>query len=204
MAQRLTRRRTGVALLALLGAAALLLYFLPVEKTLGNVIKVVLLHGALVQAGLFGFAAAGLLGVLYLLTRWEDAIAWCEAVQKTALAVWAAYAVSSMVATYLAWGQVIAWDEPRVRISAYVLILATACLLLVWWVRDRLFTALVNAVAAGAIYYLVKGTGVVRHPLDPIGTSPSATYRLAALALVFIVLAMVALLAWAWRPQKER
>ncbi len=195
----LAQRRIGYALLALAAGAALLLFFLPAEKTLGGAIKIVLLHGALVQAGLFSFAAAGLLGALYLLTRREGAIAWCAAAQKAALAVWAVYVVSSMAATYLAWGQLIAWDEPRVRASAYVLLLAATCLLIVWWVRDRVFTALVNVAAAAAVYALVKGVSVVRHPLDPIGASTSVAYRLASPALLLILLVMAALLAWTWR-----
>lgn len=204
MAHLFSRRWVVGAFLVLAAAAAVLLAWLPAEKTLGGVIKVVLLHGALVQVGLFCFIAAGLLGTLYLATRWDEAILWCEAAQKTALAVWAAYAVSSMAATYLAWGQLIAWDEPRVRTSAYVLVLALACLALAGWVRDRVFTALVNVVSAGAVFYLVKGANVVRHPLDPIGESPSLLYRLAFPALFVIVLAMAALLAWLWGVQAKK
>lgn len=204
MAHRLSRRWVVGAFLVLAAAAAVLLAWLPAEKTLGGVIRVVLLHGALVQVGLFCFIAAGLLGALYLVTRWDEAIVWGEAAQKTALTVWAAYAVSSMAATYLAWGQLIAWDEPRVRTSAYVLLLALACLLLAGWVRDRVFTALVNVVSAGAVFYLVKGANVVRHPLDPIGESPSLLYRLAFPALFVIVLAMAALLAWLWGVQAKK
>ncbi len=203
MAQKVTRRRLVLAWSVLLGLAALLLWLLPAEKTLGSVIKLVVLHGALVQAGLFGFLAAGLLAAIYLLTRRQEAIAWCEAVQTTTLAVWAVYALSSMAVTYLAWGQLVAWDEPRVRASAYVLILAVAGLLLVRWVGDRVFTSLVNLAAAGAVFYLVKGANVVRHPLDPIGTSPSLLFRLIAPALLLIVLGMAALLAWVWRRRAK-
>ena len=204
MTHLLSRRRAVVALLILAAAVAVLLVWLPAEKTLGEVIKVVLLHGALVQAGLFSFIAAGLLGALYFVTRRQEAFLWCEALQKTAVAVWAGYVISSMAATYLAWGQLIAWDEPRVRTSAYVLILALACLALAGWVRDRVFTALVNVISAGAVYYLVKGANIVRHPLDPIGDSPSLMYRLAFPTLLLLVLAMTALLAWLWRVRAEQ
>ena len=68
-------------------------------------------------------------------------------------------------------------DEPRVRSSAYVLILALAALALTWWVGDALFTALLNTVTAGVVWYLVKGAGVVRHPLDPLGPSTDGVFR---------------------------
>ena len=192
----LTRRRAVVVTICLFVLGGALLFFLPDEATLGGVIKVVLLHGALVQAGLYAFLAAGLLGLAWLVTRRAGLLAWCEAVQKSAVFVWVAYVVSSMVATYMAWGQWIAWDEPRVRSSAYVLGFALAALVLTWWVGDALFTALLNVVTEGVVWYLVKGAVVVRHPLIPLGPSTSDVFRVYALALLAIALGLTALLAW--------
>lgn len=173
-----------------------MLVLLPDEKTLGPVVKAVLLHGALVQTGLYAFLAAGALGLAWLATRRENVLRWCAAVQQTAVVVWLAYVVSSMVATYMAWGQWIAWDEPRVRSSAYVLLFALAALLVAWWVGDALFTALLNIVTAAVVWYLVKGVGVVRHPLDPLGPSTADVFRVYALALLMIAVCLAALLAW--------
>ncbi len=143
-------RRLWPWLAALAAAAALLLALIPPEKTLGWVIRPVFLHGALVQVGLLAFAAAGLLGLAYFVGRSPRVAAWCLAVQETAVALWIAYALSSMVTTRLAWGEWIAWDEPRVRASVHVLWFCIACLLLVRWMRHPVFTAVVNIVAAGA------------------------------------------------------
>jgi hypothetical protein len=191
----LTPKRATAAAAILLTAGALLLWRMPNEATLGPVVKVVVLHGALVQAGLYAFLIAGILGAVWLLTRRESVLAWCGAVQKTAVIIWIAYALSSMVSTYMAWGQWIAWDEPRVRTSAYVLILALASLGIVVWVNDALFTALANIVTAAVAWYLVKGVGVIRHPVDPLGPSTDAIFRMMALALQVIVLCLAALLA---------
>lgn len=192
----MTHKRALFVAVCLLALGGLLLYMLPEEKTLGGVIKVVLLHGALVQAGLYAFFAAGLLGLVYLATRRKDALAWCDAVQKTAVVVWAAYVVSSMIATYMAWGQWIAWDEPRVRASAYVLGFGLAALALTWWVGDALFTALLNTVTAVVVWVPVKGAGVIRHPLNPLGPSTADVFRMYALALLAVTLGLTALLAW--------
>ncbi len=183
MTRVLTSRRTTalifVGLLILLG---LLLALLPPEQILGDIVKAVFLHGALVQVGLAAFAAAGVLGAVYLVWRRESIYQWCFAAQQTAVILWVVYALSSMVTTYLAWGTPIAWDEPRVRASFHVLWFATACLALAFWLSNRLFTAVINIVVAVMVWYLVKGAGLLRHPMDPIGTSSSTAYPLFFLA----------------------
>jgi hypothetical protein len=148
-----------------------------------------------VQVGLLAFFCAGGLGLAWLILRRESLWRWCAALQATALILWAAYVLSSMASTWLAWGQVIAWDEPRVRASAYVLVLAVGCWLLTRWVNDRTFTALANVAVAGGTWYLIKGAAIVRHPFNPIGESSSTAYQLYWLALLAVVLALGALLA---------
>ncbi len=118
-------RRDLVSLLLLTAAAVGLLLALPPEQTLGTVIRVIFLHGALVQVGLLIFAAAGILALVYLWTRRSGVgdptvYGWLVAAQRTGLVIWVVYALSSMLSTYLAWGQWVAWDEPRVRASAGV------------------------------------------------------------------------------------
>lgn len=193
-------RRDLLSLLLLTAVAAGLLLALPPEQTLGAVIRVIFLHGALVQVGLLVFAAAGLLALVYLWRRDLMSYSWLVAAQRTGLAVWVAYALSSMLSTYLAWGQWIAWDEPRVRASAGVLWLAVACWLLAWWVASPVFRALANLVLAGAAWWLIKGASIFRHPFDPIGESSSPTYRLLFIGLLLVVLLIAGLLMRRLRP----
>jgi Na+/citrate or Na+/malate symporter len=128
---------------------------------------------------------------------------WCMAVQETAVGVWVAYALSSMVTTRLAWGEWIAWDEPRVRASMHVLWFCIACLLLVKWMNNATFTAFTNIVVAGAVWFLIKGAGLLRHPFDPIGGSNSLQYQVLYLALVAAVLAFAAVAA-RWRYTRTK
>jgi hypothetical protein len=183
-------------------AAVGLLLALPPEQMLGAVIRVIFLHGALVQVGLLVFAAAGILALVYLWQRDATVYSWLVAAQRTGLVVWVVYALSSMVSTYLAWGQWIAWDEPRVRASAGVLWFAVACWLLAWWVASPFFRALANIVLAGAAWWLIKGATIFRHPFDPIGESGSPTYRLIFVALLLVVLLIAALLMRSLRPKQ--
>lgn len=195
MAWLQTRQGTlwSAALLALLGLV--LLWLLPPEQTLGGIVRVIFLHGALVQIGLVAFAVAGLLGLVYLWRRTAGVYAWLVAVQQVAVLIWIAYALSSMLSTYLAWGQWIAWDEPRVRASAGVLWFAITSLALVWWVGNPIFTALANIVQAGVAWVLIKGAILFRHPFDPIGASGSLTYRITYGGLLLVVLALAFVLA---------
>lgn len=169
--------------------AGLLVWLIPEEQTLEWVIRLVLLHGALVQAALLLFAAAGILAVVYLFTRRPTLYGWLTALQQGAVLMWIIYFASSMVVTYLSWGEWIAWDEPRTQASVHVLWFSVVSLLLTWWVGNHTFTALVNLVVAGVAWFLVKGATIFRHPFNPVGESGSSLYQwlLPALMLVMLV-----------------
>jgi hypothetical protein len=196
-------RRYGLSLLALAAVIAVLISLIPPEKTLGAIIRPVFLHGALVQVGLLAFAAAGILGLVYFLQKNPTILRWCQVTQETAVGVWVLYALSSMVTTRLAWGEWIAWDEPRVRASIHVLWFSIACLVLVKWMNHPTFTAFANIVIAGAVWFLIKGAGLLRHPFDPIGGSNSLYYQVLYILLVVAVLAFAAVAA-RWRYQSVK
>lgn len=171
-------------------AILILLFLLPPERILGDVIKLVLLHGALVRAGLIAFAIAGVLGLFCLFStnpRWPR---WCLATQVTALLLWLGNMISSSIATRLAWGEWIAWSEPRVWATIHVLWLSLACLALVLWLNQRFFTGITNIIVAGLTWGLIKGASLVRHPFDPLGSSNSLTYQAMYIAMVVVLLVM--------------
>ncbi|MEZ4637048.1 MAG: hypothetical protein R2873_15155 [Caldilineaceae bacterium] len=182
--------------------AAVDLWLIPAEQTLGGIIKVIFLHGALVEVGLLIFAAAGLVSLAYVVWRTDKLAQWGAALQKTGVIIWIVYALASMISTKLAWGQWIAWDEPRVRASAMVLGFCIVSMLFSWWVGSHMFTALANVAVTGLSFYLIKGASILRHPFDPIGTSSSDTYRLYFGALIVIVLLLAVQLASWLRKQQ--
>jgi hypothetical protein len=184
---RINRRGRLLALLTPL-AVLLLLFLLPPERTLGEVIKLVLLHGALVRAALIAFAVAGGLGLFCLLSANPIWPRWAIAIQITALLLWIGNVLSSSLATKLTWGEWIAWGEPRVLATIHVLWLALACLALVLWLDHRIFTGLANLVVAGFSWGLIKGATLVRHPFDPLGSSNSSTYQLLYGGMVVVLL----------------
>lgn len=168
----------------------ILLFLLPPERTLGDVIKLVLLHGALVRVGLIAFALAGVLGAICLVSAQPQWLRWCQATQVTALLFWLGNGISSSIATKWAWGEWIAWSEPRVWATIHITWLALACLLLTRWVNQRSFTALANIAVAGVSWGLIKGATLVRHPFDPIGSSNVLLYQALYSAMVIMLLVM--------------
>jgi len=192
----------GICALSTLGVLALM----PAEKTLGQVIKVVYLHGALSRAGMLGFVAAGAAAIVYLVRPSEGLIRWAQALLISGWGFWTAHFLVSMPATRLTWGPWIAWGEPRVTMSLQVIAAGAVVIGIIWLVREPKFTALAIALLALAFLFLAANTGVLRHPLDPIGLSPSARLRLIYLLLLIPVVGSMVLIAWRlaeYRPQTE-
>ncbi len=190
-------RRFFWPLLALCAvAAAAVLLAMPTEKTIGDVIKLVYLHGALSRAGMVGFWLAGLAGVAHLATRRRDLARWCEGLLLSGWGFWVAHFIVSMPATRLTWGPWIAWGEPRVTMTLQIAAVGLISIIIVRLLHDSRFTAVTALLLAAAVAFLAARTGVLRHPLDPIGASPSNLLRLVYLLLLAPVIGSMALVAW--------
>ena len=93
-------------------AAGLVLALMPAEKTLGQVIKLVYLHGALSRAGMIGFWASALAGIVFLLRGDERWLRWSRALLLSGWGFWITHFIVSMPATRLTWGPWVAWASP--------------------------------------------------------------------------------------------
>lgn len=208
--KRLDLLRNRVLPLLALGLVLLLAVWVvlaPAESRLGNVIKVVYVHGALVWVGLFTFSAAGLLGLVALVVRHligpaERATVWVrgtEAASLASLIMWGIYVVSSMAVTGLTWGQLVAWNEPRVRVTGLILVAAVVLFVVARLVDHADFTALVNLLLGIVPWVMVQQADAIRHPVDPIGGSGSAAIQGYYLLIQLTVAGLAAtLIAWLW------
>jgi len=200
--------------LALVLFALLLVWVVlaPSETRLGNLVKLVFVHGALVWSGLLAFTIAGALGVVSLVVRHivgslapaarERAPIWYRGTESAGLAaliVWVAYVISSMAVTGLTWGQVIAWNEPRVQATGLILLAALVLFVVARLVANSDFTAIVSVLMGIVPWVVVKQAGVIRHPVDPIGGSESAAMQqYYGLILLTVVGLTLILIAWLW------
>jgi hypothetical protein len=192
----LLRRRFWLVLGLCVVLAALILLLMPGEKTLGWVIKIVYLHGALSRAGMVGFWAAGIAGLAFVLRPRPPLARWTQALLLSGWSYWAAHFIISMPATRLTWGPWIAWGEPRVTMTLQVLVAGLVVIVVTRLLQDDRFTAAAALLLAVAVAFLLGRTGVLRHPLDPIGNSPSTLFRLIYLLLLIPVIGSMFLIAW--------
>jgi hypothetical protein len=199
--KQLWHTATFVALVAII---ALLVWISPVEQTLGDVVKLIYLHGALARTGLVTFGSAGLLGLVALAVPRPALVAWCDAAGKAALAVWIVYSLSSMISTYMAWGVLIAWNEPRVVTSIQVLAAALLIAVVNHFVDHPRFTATTNLVLGGLAWWLTQRAAVIRHPLNPIGESDSAAIKGFYVALLLACFLLAAFVTYGFRQRADK
>lgn len=185
----------GWLTIGLLAALALLLWLSPAENTLGQTVKLVYLHGALVRTAMALFAISLPVNLLALISpnprwwRWGRALTWA------AVIIWLGHTLMSMVTTYAAWGVFIAWFEPRTRFTFNLAAVSLIMVLVAQLINHRRFSALVFALLAGVTLGLLPGLGLVQHPLDPIGTSSSGAIRGYYAAILLVSLGLGGLLA---------
>jgi hypothetical protein len=185
--------------LGLLGLLAVWVALAPAEARLGNLLKLVYVHGALVWSGLLTFSLAGVLGLVALVVHRPVWYRGTWAAARAALLVWIVYAISSMLVTGLTWGQVIAWNEPRVQASGLILAAALVLVVVARLVNHRDFTALVSVAMGVVPWIVVRQAGVIRHPVDPIGGSGSAAIQGFYWLIVLTVAGLAVILtAWLW------
>jgi hypothetical protein len=204
--------RLGKAILPLLAVVLLILLMIwvllsPSETRLGSLVKLVYVHGALVWSGLLTFSVAGLLGLAALLVRRPIWYRGTHSAGLAALIVWCVYVISAMAVTELTWGQLVAWNEPRVRATGLILVTAVLLFLVTRMVKQEDFTALVNLIMGIVPWVVVRQADVIRHPVDPIGGSGSLAiqgyYWLIALTIAGLAATLIAWL-WAMAEQKHR
>jgi hypothetical protein len=186
------RRWLAPALAGLIALEGVLLWLSPAEQKLGQVVKLVYLHGALIRAGLAGFVVAAALSLAYLIARRAGLYLWLLAAQRATLLTWVVYVLSSMAVTYLTWGVAIAWGEPRVMTTIRISVAALLIFLVTELLKQPLLTAAGTFLLGAVALWATQSAGVIRHPIDPIGGSSSATIKLFYAGIVGVMLLLVA------------
>lgn len=194
--------RWRLALAAGLTALLLaLLWISPAESTLGQTVKLVYLHGALVRTAIVLLVLSLPVNLVGLISGRAGWLAWGRALAVAALLIWLGHTLVSMITTYATWGVFIAWFEPRTRFTFNLAFVAVLVLAVDWLMNNRRFSALAFGGLAAAALALLPNLGFVQHPLDPIGQSTSGSIHLFYTAILVVSLGLGGLLAlWLGQP----
>ena len=176
--------------LLLLLALAVLTVLGPEEKSLGENVRIVFLHGAWVLTATVVFIAAGFMGLIGVLTRRPGAHNWSKALGRTSIIFWVTCLPLSLWAMQTNWNGLYL-SEPRFRVAV---IFAGAGVMLqigLSIINRQALTSLTNILFVTALAWTLQNSASVLHPPP----SPIIGSGIASIEIFFVVENLVALLA---------
>jgi len=193
MAARITGRLKSplVLFVLLLFVVALFTVLGPAEKTLGANVRVVYLHGAWVWAALAAFLAAGLVGLVGLLTRRAAFHYWSRALGRTGLFFWITYLPLSMWAMQSNWNGLFL-AEPRWRLAIIFAIGGLLMQIGLSLLENPAWASAFNLVYLILLLVSLQTTEQVLHPSSPVLNSDAWRIQLFFGGLLLLIL----LVAW--------
>lgn len=159
----------------------------PVEKALGDNVRVVYLHGAWVWTALTAYLAAAIAGLLGFIFRKEKLHCWSLALGRTGLLFWLTYLPLSLWAMQTNWNGLFL-AEPRWR---FALVFAVVGLLLqagLTLLARPAWTSVGNIAFMAALVVTLSNVSSVMHPSSPIFSSDVLRIQFYFLLLVIMVL----------------
>ncbi len=190
MFEALTSRKfVVVRLVIILLALVLAVWASPAEETLGNSVKIVYVHGSIVQIGELLIILSGVFGLVYLLGKSSRVISWSAAFQKVGFLFLLTSFFMSLYAASQIWGS-INFGEPRFQALIRILVLGAASIsIIMLFPKPAVFAWSGILMVAFTVLNVVTAVLVV-HPANPIGSSNSFAIKFyygLILALFFVL-----------------
>ena len=186
--QRLTRRDLSMLwLLITIAVIVTLTASGPTERTLGENLRLVVLHGAWVWTGKILFAAAALAGLAGLFlprSFWSNL---SLALGRAGLLFWLTYLPMSLIVQMQNWGGIF-WDEPRWRVPFTFGVVGLLLQLGLWVINQSRVTDLANLVFGVVLWWQLGAITNILHPDSPIFGSDSTGIQFFFLVLLGLVL----------------
>lgn len=155
----------------------------PAESTLGSVVKLVYLHGAMERVAVFGFLLAGVFGLVHFFSQRQVLARWAQASLETGLVFWLAQFIVSLPAQVLAWGA-ISWDEPRVVGALWIMALSGLTYAVARWIGGARWMSCAAIASAVIVTAVLRGEVNVVHPPNAILASDSLAIKFFYAAIV--------------------
>ena len=165
---------------------ALLALFGPEEKSLGASVRIVYLHGAWVLAAELAFVAAGLAGLIALITRRSAFHKWSAALGRTGIFFWITYLPLSLWAMQSNWNGLFL-AEPRFRLAAIFAVTGVLLQVGLWLVNTDWITSAANLIFIVVLRLVFSTAENIMHP------PPSPIFNSGNFVIIGFFLALIAL-----------
>ena len=175
---------------AALIAIALLALFGPEERSLGASVRIVYLHGAWVLTAELAFIAAGLAGLIALITRRDRLHQWSAALGRTGIVFWVTYLPLSLWAMQSNWNGLFL-SEPRFRLAAIFAVTGVLLQVGLWLIDIQWVTSLANLAFIVVLRVVFSTAENIMHP-PPSPIFNSGNYVIIGFFLALNLLAVVA------------
>ena len=169
---------------------ALLALFGPEEKSLGASVRIVYLHGAWVLAAELAFVAAGLAGLIALITRRSAFHKWSAALGRTGIFFWVTYLPLSLWAMQSNWNGLFL-AEPRFRLAAIFAVTGVLLQVGLWLVNTDWITSAANLIFIIVLRVIFSTAENIMHP-PPSPIFNSGNYVIIGFFLALIALTLLA------------
>ncbi len=169
---------------------ALLAAFGPEEQSLGSNVRIVYLHGAWVLAAELAFLAAGVAGLLALVSRKDLFHNWSAALGRTGILFWVTYLPLSLWAMQTNWNGLFL-AEPRFRLALIFAVTGVLLQIGLWLVSLDWVTSLANVIYIVVLRVVFATADNVMHP-PPSPIFNSGNYAIIGFFLALILLTLLA------------
>lgn len=142
---------------------ALLALFGPEEKSLGANVRIVYLHGAWVLTAELAFLAAGLTGLIALITRREIFHRWSASLGRTGIFFWITYLPLSLWAMESNWNGLFL-AEPRFRLAVIFAVTGVLLQIGLWLINISWITSAANLLFIIVLRVIFSTAQNVMHP----------------------------------------
>ncbi|MEW6093898.1 MAG: hypothetical protein AB1531_08040 [Chloroflexota bacterium] len=170
----------------------------PEEKTLGENVRIVYLHGAWVLTAEAALALAGFFGLLGILFRRERLHRWSAALGRTGIVFWVIYLPLSLWAMQANWNGLFL-SEPRFRLALIFAVTGVLLQVGLALLARPVFTSLANVLFFTALWITLRQADYVMHPPpSPIFESGILSLQLFFVGVLFLTMAAAYFLTRWW------
>lgn len=148
----------------------------PPERTLGENVRLVYLHGAWVWTSLFGFVASAAIGIIGFVLDKDVLHRWSIALGRSGMAFWLTYLPLSLWTMQLNWNGLFL-DEPRWRVAIDFAIVGILLQIAIVIFQRARWGSLLNIAFISALGFVLVQTDQVMHPNSPIASSNSVSIQ---------------------------